>query len=324
MKRMISIALIILIVLFMFVPNKSEALVMGEGDTILTPEMVGRQTATWAYNFYLEHEVERDQTNYENVGKTGGTLRAEAYNAPIDNTTQYYMDCVGWISFAYHHAAGIGGSYFTIFGQPQRGNGTTAFNGFYEYRQFVRIYNEQDCINNGCLPGDILVKSVLSNGEHVGLYLGNDMVLHCVTGGVKLDTVNDFVYGGSSGKVIDFVVRITEETAKTANFAFIPDGVTLPNGGSTSSGFEFNGLPNNVSYSSSQDNLWLFDLISQFFGFFAGMMINLLKYSIIGYIEMAEAIANIFLQSTTESLSQVKDIEYAAVQYVDEYSLRCY
>ena len=81
---------------------------------------------------------------------------------------------------------------------------------------------------------------------------------------------------------------------------------------------------NLLSYSSSQDNLWLFDLISQFFGFFAGMMINLLKYSIIGYIEMAESIANIFLQSTTESLSQVNDIEYAAVQYVDEYSLRCY
>ena len=51
MKKMISIALIILIVLFMFVPNKSEALVIGEGDRILTPEMVGQQIANWSKQF---------------------------------------------------------------------------------------------------------------------------------------------------------------------------------------------------------------------------------------------------------------------------------
>lgn len=326
MKKMVSIALIILIVLFMFVPNKSEALVMGEGEGVLSPETVGRQIANWSKQFYNEH---KDQVYYDN---TFGTPREIAYNAPIDDTTKYYVDCVGWVSFAVHHATGLGGNTYKSFVIPQVEWTINKYGIFDIYLQNVSIYNEADCQALGVKPGDILVKSTDRGGEHVGIYVGDNVVIHSAGHPLSASSVEYFASSQSStGYVVDYVCRISESAAKNANFSFVADGVVLPSDGGGvgtvtggSNNFEFNGLPNNVSYSSSQDNLWLFDLISQFFGFFAGMMINLLKYSIIGYIEMAEAIANIFLQSTTESLSQVKDIEYAAVQYVDEYSLRCY
>ena len=326
MKKMISIALIILIVLFMFVPNKSEALVIGEGDRILTPEMVGQQIANWSKQFYNEH---KDQCYYA-YGES--QERINAYNAPINDTTTYGFDCVGWVSFAVHHATGLGGNSYKSFVIPQVEWTINKYGIFDIYLQNVSIYNEADCQAMGVKPGDVLVKSNARGGEHVGIYVGDNVVIHSTGHPLSATSVEYFASSESStGYVVDYVCRISESAAKNANFSFVADGVVLPTDGGGvgtvtggSNNFEFNGLPNNVSYSSSQDNLWLFDLISQFFGFFAGMMINLLKYSIIGYIEMAEAIANIFLQSTTESLSQVKDIEYAAVQYVDEYSLRCY
>ncbi len=334
MKKMISIATIILIVLFMFVPNNSLALVAGEGGVELTPEIVGQQIANWAIQFCNDEDDGKYTCLYnDNTNDSNGSPRSIAYNAKIVEGATYEFDCVGWVSFAIHHATGIGYDSFTIFASPTRyGFNNVAFGrGFFEevWRNDAGVEGLPTDVT--VLPGDILIM----NG-HVGLYVGKnsegvDMVADMwstANGGLGIRSATTFTNAVANDNLKQ-IGRVTEEAARNANFQFVADGVYLPGsigsgGSSTSNNFEFNGLPNNVSYSSSQDNLWLFDLISQFFGFFAGMMINLLKYSIIGYIEMAESIANIFLQSTTESLSQVNDIEYAAVQYVDEYSLRCY
>ena len=87
--------------------------------------------------------------------------------------------------------------------------------------------------------------------------------------------------------------------------------------------FEFNGMPTQVSLSSKKDLEWLFEQVSQFFGFFAGLIINLIKYSIMGYIIMAESLVNLLLNATTESLSQTaliqNDISYAYVQFADDF-----
>lgn len=324
MKKAIGTILLIMFILFMFVPNTTLG-ASSNATTGHTAEEVGVQIANWAIQFYNEHQ---QQCYYDS---TYGTPRELSYSAAIDNTTRYYFDCVGWISFAVHHATGIGNAYFTIFAQPQRGYGTTAFNGFYEYLQDVRIYSEQDALALGVRPGDVLVKSVNTGGCHVGLYVGNDTVIHSINStygnDLRIDTVAGFAtgtgYNGSDGYVVDYVDRVSDSTAQSANFEFIANGsVQLP-GGSATTGFEFNGLPAQVSLSSKKDLEWLFEQVSQFFGFFAGLIINLIKYSIMGYIIMAESLVNLLLNATTESLSQTaliqNDISYAYVQFADDF-----
>ena len=70
----------------------------------------------------------------------------------LKNGGIYQFDCVGWVSFAIHHATGIGNQSFTIFASPtQYGwNEQNFAKGFFE-----EVWRDTTGINS--LPSDITV-----------------------------------------------------------------------------------------------------------------------------------------------------------------------
>lgn len=313
MKKTIKIFAILIVVFFIFASmNIVRAANATTGHTV---EEVGQQIANWSIEFYNEH---KDQCYYKNWD-TG--YREIAYNAPIDYTTTYGFDCVGWVSFAIHHATGLGTQNYQSFAIPQV-YWTVAKNGFECYQSNVKIYNEQDGLALGLRPGDILVKSTDSSGEHVGIYVGNNTVIHSIGHPLSMHTVEEFASSRySKGTVIDYIVRVSEKAAKVANFEFVPGGVILPPSGSASASgeeFEFNGLPNTVSYTKPGGLDWLFDQISQFFSFLAGMIINVIKYSILGYAGLVQTIVGGIIEWTEEPLSNTTNtVEVSYVQPIE-------
>ena len=316
MKKTIKIFIILIVIFFIFAPTN--IVKAANATTGHTAEEVGMQIANWSIKFYNEH---KNQCSYDS---TFGTPRKNAYKAPIDDTTLYCFDCVGWVSFAVHHSTGLGGKEFTVFAQPQRiKSKTTAFAGFYEFQKDVRIYNEEDGLALGMRPGDILIKSEMSGGEHVGIYVGNDTVIHSIGHPLAKHTVSEFATNTnySTGTVVDYIVRVSEESAQKANFEFVPGGAILPDTGSNSisNEFEFNGLPQTVSYTKPGGLDWLFDQISQFFSFLAGMIINLIKYSILGYVGLIQTFIGNTIDWTEEPLTQnvLNSVEVSYIQPIE-------
>ncbi len=173
-----------------------------------TQKEAAETLAAWCINFYNKH---RGQCVYYNG--SWGSPREITYKKSVsdsDKSTQYEFDCVGFVSFAVHHALGIGGSDFTYFavpddsyfggGDPSIGNG------------FKRVYTSAANMQ----AGDLIIM-----GHHVGVYVGNGKSVsmwQTSSGGLQYIPVEtDFANGGFSG----YVGRITAETAKNANFAYM-------------------------------------------------------------------------------------------------------
>ncbi len=345
MKKIFSIVLLLLVSFMMFVPSR----VLGEdkqnsnATTGHTVEEVGMQIATWAIQFCNDEDAGKYTCLYnDNTNDDNGSPRSIAYNAQIAEGSTYEFDCVGWVSFAVHHATGIGNESFTIFASPTRyGWNSYNFNrGFYE-----EIWRNDAGVNGlprdvTVLPGDILVMD-----GHVGLYVGKnsqgeDMVADMwstASGGLGIRSAYTFSNCRGSQDNLKQIGRITEEAAKAANFEFIADGVYLPGSMASTSNsagdFEFNGMPTQVSYSKRKDLAWLFNQISQFFGFFGGMIINVIKFAALGYVIMFQSLANNFINASGESLTNTTttnttanlgNISYAYVKFIDDNSLGLY
>ena len=85
--------------------------------------------------------------------------------------------------------------------------------------------------------------------------------------------------------------------------------------------------------SSKKDLEWLFEQVSQFFGFFGGMIINVIKFAALGYVIMFQSLANNFINASGESLTNTTttnttanlgNISYAYVKFIDDNSLGLY
>lgn len=322
MKKTIKIFTILIVVFFIFASNN--IVKASNATTGHTVEEVGQQIANWAIKFCNEEEqgmytvVYDDETDGEN-----SSPRWDAYDAVIVEGGYYKIDCVGWLSFAIHHATGLGEKNFTIFASPTRYgfNSTNIAKGYFE--EIWRNDSGLDSLptNVEVLPGDLLAM----NG-HVGIYVGNGMVADMWTtehGGLGIRSVATFAHSVKYDNIKQ-ILRVTEKAAKVANFEFVPGGSILPPSGSVSASgeeFEFNGLPNTVSYTKPGGLDWLFDQISQFFSFLAGMIINVIKYSILGYAGLVQTIVGGTIEWTEEPLSNttntVNTVEVSYVQPIE-------
>ena len=308
MKKIINTILLILIVFGLFAPAK--VLANTNASTGHNAEEVGRQIANWSIDFYNNH---KNQCYYDSEfnGK-----REASYNAQINDTSKYYFDCVGWVSFAIHHATGLGSKEWTIFVDPCPDVFTQ--NGFELIVDNVRLYNENDCRINGIRPGDILIIKQRNEDGHVGIYVGNNTVIHSIGHPLNSDTVENFI-AQSDGNWIDAIARVSEGAAQNADFEFVADGVVLPGDGGNieldDQEFEFNGMPSDVGYGGTTNLEWFFDQIAQFFSFLLGTIINIIKMSILGYISLAETLINSFI-NTTEQPITIQQNSYVNVKEI--------
>lgn len=170
-KKIITIFLTLIILLYSIIPPK---IAYAEEVSGLTQDRVGEILATFAVDFFTRYG---SQTKYSG-GDTCYSDRQQAYNGNMVNG-YYRMDCVGWINFAVHHSLSMDtgdGGYATGFAIPP-GNNSTGFNYGFELVSGNQYggYISKDEILSTAKPGDILFK----NGQHVLLYVGNGMVVHC-------------------------------------------------------------------------------------------------------------------------------------------------
>ncbi len=165
----------------------------------MSAEKAGQYVAEFAINFYNDH---KDETGYTCSGwsnlYTGH--RAIAYikgeKTTYNGMSKYWIDCVGWVSFAYHHSLGIGASdKFDYFATPQQ----KALAGF---------ENLGSIPESEYKPGDILV-----NSHHVMIYVGNNKIVDSAAGDGVSPGLKFRAPGSTSGTKVATVVRIKESTA---------------------------------------------------------------------------------------------------------------
>lgn len=139
----------------------------------LTQDEAGQYIAEFAINFRDKYA---DQTIYSwtnshrfrayNDVKTSGNVGSGGALNGTSFQDKYAMDCVGWVSFAIHHALGINsnitgsddGYKFSYFVVPTSCTGTDL--------------SIMERVNGELKPGDIL-----ANSHHVMVYVGNDTIV---------------------------------------------------------------------------------------------------------------------------------------------------
>lgn len=226
-------------------------------------------------NFYNTHA---SQCTYSVSGRT-----ATYANGP--DAGYYAFDCVGWVSCAFHWFLGIGNEFFSFFVDPTPpkyiDNGTY-FEAVYDISQAKK--------------GDVLV----AIDQHVAIYIGNGQVLDMYMdkyGGLGIRNMNS-TYNW------DFVAHLYNFEGVT--FTPVEGGENLPdtsedeNTGdwdteevdldAIANVFTFDGMPPTIVYEDQKVDIfrWLFDGISGFMDFIAGLMISFIKAPILGFVAMLD------------------------------------
>ena len=263
-----------------------------------TVQEAGETIAAWAIDFANKHS---SQARY------GGTA---GYNLPVsdsDTTTIYSFHCVAFVSFVIHHALGIGEEEYTEFVKcPYASSGTSNPNNApYVKNGFERV----DCSSDEWQPGDIIVM-----WHHVAVYVGDGMSIGMYTKRLYYGSaISDC---NSNGGYQGWVGRVTAETAANASFEYLEGagvgGVGGLNGATSPSGveldseevdldaiadeFTFDGMPTTIIYEEQVDIFkWLFDGISGFMDYLAGILISLIKAPLLGYVYFFQLMINSFL-----------------------------
>lgn len=203
MKRIIPFLLTINIIInFLLFSNYSYATSNSGSEstprTGHTQKEAADTIAAWCIRFKEKHG---SQCIYNVSG------RDYTYTLPVsdsDTSTNYVFDCVGFVSFALHHALGIGRDDFTIFASPDIYSPDNVGAGL------DVVYKP----SSGWEPGDVLIM-----GHHVAIYVGD---------GKSIGMYRDQLYYGSAeydcsanGGYAGYVGRINAQVARNANFAYL-------------------------------------------------------------------------------------------------------
>lgn len=223
MKKIISLILVFLIITYVF---------CGQADSLAntghSQKEAAETIAAWSIDFYNKHA---GQCSYD---FSFGYPREHSYTLPVsdaDTSTQYCFDCVGWVSFAIHHAVGLGADTFTYFADPTSPSNGSSYVG----EGFEKVY----CSTSEMQPGDIIVM-----GTHVALYVGDGKSVEMWQSGLQYVDANTTM--NSSGGY-SYVARITDEAAKNADFTYMQGaggtGLQMKGNKMADCAFEYDGVP---------------------------------------------------------------------------------
>lgn len=260
MKKIIS-ATLLAILLFEFViltnssyarydeniKNDTKTATTNEPRTGHTKKEAQETIAAWCKDFYNKHV---NQCSYD---FSFGYPREHSYSLPVsdgDTSTQYVFDCVGFVSFAIHHAIGIGDPDWDIFASPSAYEPGNVSGGL----EPVTVPFGQ------WQPGDVIIMP-----HHVAIYVGNGMNVEMWQSGLVNVEAETAVSnnGGYSG----YVGRITEEAARNANFKYLEgasfegvDGILEMKGNKIADcAFEYDGVSGDSAGYEYQVKDWFTD-----------------------------------------------------------------
>lgn len=343
-KKTITIFLALIILLYSIIPPK---IAYAEDVSGLTQDRAGEILATFAVDFYNRYG---DQTEYCDEDLLY-EHRQQAYNGNMVNG-KYHMDCVGWINFAVHHSLNmntVSGGYSSGFAVPP-GNMTTGFRDGFECvygNEYGGSTISKDQIVANAKKGDILFK----NGQHVLLYVGNGMVVHCngrgpngsglsyesiynlsyefcAIGRITVDAAANIrhikeTWDGQppvGGGVITPSVDDSEAFDQYINSDF--EGTVDVNGRNNSSSFYYNGTPKKGEYLGKTKGNWLFNTLSDAADWLLGILTMGIKAQLVGWASIFEGVANNVVEGVTdiELLTErvtVEDVIYNRIPILD-------
>ena len=206
MRKALKKIVIIFIIELMIINFFAQSFCKVEAKTGQTAKQAGETIAAWALDFYQKHE---SQCIYQVEGRENTYVMNVSDK---DKTSKYYFDCVGFVSFAVHHAIGLSPDW-TIYGTPSKYD-------LPENKSFKKVETKSKTMEGAVselLPGDIVVCY-----GHVFLYLGNGMSLGMCRDALhyRLATEEEMEQRGDP-PYSGYVMRITEEAAKRADFTYI-------------------------------------------------------------------------------------------------------
>lgn len=299
-----KIIAIILIILILFTPNVNIVKATdetGEVETPITIESAKAQIANWALAF---KQSEGAKWVYNNQDSSRDRARAATYNGGYPQSS-YVYDCVGCVSYIIHSSIGI-----TYSGAESGISGfVTPQNNVRDTRHFTL-----NTITESNIPtaGDVLIASKGINGSthnHVAIYCGNSTIVDIIrTNDTDIRTVtSSWEENGSRGCIFSKYATLT--SVDGASFTPIEGGAILPspgNGGGSGGNigevipevdldevadkFKYQGMPTDINYSQENTNVfkWLFDNVSGFMDYAAGVLISFIKMPVVGLTSIVE------------------------------------
>lgn len=280
-KKLIAIILIILMIVLVCSPKVILATETDqESDTTASDvENARMQIANWAIAFARGSEAGKC-TYTQNF-----TDRANTYTRP-DPQAEYRFDCVGWVNYAVNRAIEI------TYSEAEDGSGgfVTPQSGIKDTSHFAYVSI------NEIQPGDILIAP---SAPHVAIYVGNYQIVDMLTIGLALRTISSS-YTELSWTECTYTEAARLVSADGANFSPIEGGEDLeleekPNWTQeevdldiVAEQFTFDGMPPTMIYQDEKVDVfrWIFDGISGFMDFIAGLLISFIKMPILGFAAM--------------------------------------
>lgn len=280
-KKLIAIILIILMIVLVCSPKVILATETDqESDTTASDvENARMQIANWAIAFARGSEAGKC-TYTQNF-----TDRANTYTRP-DPQAEYRFDCVGWVNYAVNRAIEI------TYSEAEDGSGgfVTPQSGIKDTSHFAYVSI------NEIQPGDILIAP---SAPHVAIYVGNYQIVDMLTIGLALRTISSS-YTELSWTECTYTMAARLISADGANFSPIEGGEDLeleenPNWtqeevdlDKVAEQFTFDGMPPTIIYQEEKVDVfrWIFDGISGFMDFIAGLLISFIKMPILGFAAM--------------------------------------
>lgn len=279
-KKLIAIILTILMIVLVCSPKVSLATESNqESDSTSDVTSARMQIANWAIAFARGSEAGKC-TYTQNFAD-----RANTYTRP-DPQAEYRFDCVGWVNYAVNRAIEI------TYSEAEDGSGgfVTPQSGIKDTSHFAYVSI------NEIQPGDILIAP---SAPHVAIYVGNYQIVDMLTIGLALRTISSS-YTELSWTECTYTMAARLVSADGANFSPIEGGEDLeleenPNWTQEevdldviAEQFTFDGMPPTMIYQDEKVDVfrWIFDGISGFMDFIAGLLISFIKMPILGFAAM--------------------------------------
>lgn len=279
-----------------------------EVEAAVTKEAAGEAIASFAIDFYKKYG-ERVKYPKSNVfAQRGG----ETYEAEPGALETYVLDCVGWVSYAVHHATGLttpgiasGDNGFVVPENPDYGSNIGAWsNNLFEK---VGTYGSV-----ALMPGD-----VLANSHHVMIYVGDteaysaggfskasgpsiiDSRGHGPGNGLTYTTISE--YGDIKNG--DGVYRVSDAGAAAINESDLCK-IALSTNKTTKKkkkDYGYYGLPERGEYSGSSSISfeWIINVLSQVADWLVGIITMGIKIELIGWATIVENIVTDAIQTIT-------------------------
>ena len=278
-KKTIIYLLIVIIICLILTPKLTFANEQANTNTSnMSEEELRDNFVNAIINFYNVHG---SQCYYDYEFGPG---REKTYrNGP--DSGNYIFDCVGWVSCAFHWFLGLGNEFFTFFVDPSSpiyiDDGT-------HFKQVNDISQAQ--------KGDVLV----AIDQHVAIYIGNNQVLDMYTdesGGLGIRNISSYNW--------NFVAHLYSFEGIT--FTPIEGGADIEGTGNwdtevvdldaIADTFTFDGMPPTILYQDDKVDTfrWIFDGISGFMDYIAGLIISIIKAPILGFTGMFEDYIDSFI-----------------------------